>query len=168
MMPMLFHPPHRVLLARLAICLAICLATCVAMGAPVVAPAAEEVSVDRIDLVCNELPMRAVSFGTSGEVSYGEQPPPESEPVRVNVTKTMPGEDVKFDYATIDSSAEDLAATDAIWISGKQVEAQQGRFKINLENLMITLTEPSPDGSARFRRFQCERSRSAAGDASSE
>lgn len=131
------------------------------LAAPLLADPA--VPVERLNLICQEEPMRAVSFGEPGEVSYGEQPPRESEPVTLTLTKTAPGEDFQFDYATIDASAPDLSATDAIWIKGKQIEAQHGRFKINLNNLVMTLTETDPDGSARFRRFQCEKRLSAEG-----
>ncbi len=112
---------------------------------------------ERLDLVCVEQPMRAVSFGAPGELSYGEQPPKESDPVDVLVTKSRPGEDFNYDFARIESSAEDLETEEAIWLTGKQIEAQQGRFKINLENLMMTLTENEADGSARFRRFECRK-----------
>jgi hypothetical protein len=112
---------------------------------------------ERLDLVCTEQPMRAVSFGDQpGELSYGEQPPMEPEPIEVSVAKSRPGEDFGYDFAVIESSAADLATDEAIWLAGKQIEAQQGRFKINLENLVMTLTETDPDGSARFRRFSCQ------------
>jgi hypothetical protein len=124
------------------------------------AGAADEEGADsnRLALRCTEQPMRAVSFGKPGEVSYGEQPPKETEPVTLTVTKTASGEDFKFDYAAIEASAPYLAVDEAIWISGKQIEAQEGRFKINLDNLVMTLTETDPDGSARFRRFECQSS----------
>jgi hypothetical protein len=111
---------------------------------------------EQLDLICIEQPMRAVSFGAPGELSYGEQPPKASDPIEVLVSKSRPGEDFNYDFATIESSAEDLQTEEAIWMTGKQIEAQQGRFKINLSNLMMTLTETDPDGSARFRRFECE------------
>lgn len=110
----------------------------------------------RLDLVCVEQPMRAVAFGAPGKLSYGEQAPKESDPIDVLVTKNRPGEDFNYDFASIESSAGDLETAEAIWLTGKQIEAQQGRFKINLENLVMTLTETDPDGSARFRRFDCK------------
>jgi hypothetical protein len=128
----------------------------VCLGTTGLADAAEEQAPSRLELVCREQPMRAVSFGEPGEVSYGEQPPQETEPVMLTVTKTAPGEDFHFDYASIEAGRPYLAVEEAIWISGKQIEAQEGRFKINLDNLVMTLTETDPDGSARFRRFQCE------------
>lgn len=121
------------------------------------AGATEEETPSRIELVCIEQPIRAVSFGEPGEVNYGEQPPQESEPVSLTVTKTAPGEDFHFDYANIEATVPYLRVEEAIWIRGKQIEAQEGRFKINLDNLVMTLTETDPDGSARFRRFTCER-----------
>jgi hypothetical protein len=133
--------------------------TIIAVVLPLGAASAAEEGDDgggRLELVCTEQPMRAVSFGEPGEVDYGQQPPKEAEPVGLTVTKTAPGEDFKFDYATIEATVPDLAVDEAIWISGKQVEAQEGRFKINLDNLVMTLTETDPDGSARFRRFECE------------
>lgn len=112
---------------------------------------------ERLHLICTEQPMRAVSFGEQpGALSYGEQPPKESGPIEVLVTKRGPGEDFSYDFAVIESSTPDLATEEAIWLPGKQIEAQRGRFKINLENLIMTLTETDPDGSARFRRFSCE------------
>ncbi len=119
--------------------------------------AAEGFQSARLDLICIEQPMRAVTFGQPGELSYGEQPPKESNPIDVLATKSRPGEDFNYDFAIIKSSAGYLETEDAIWLTGKQIEAQQGRFKINLETLMMTLTETDPDGSARFRRFECER-----------
>lgn len=125
--------------------------------APVAAlQAADGFEPERLDLICVEQPMRAVSFGAPGELSYGEQAPKESDPVDVLVTKSRPGEDFTYDFAVIESSAAYLQNEEAIWMTGKQIEAQQGRFKINLSNLMMTLTETDPDGSARFRRFECE------------
>jgi len=118
--------------------------------------AGEGFRAQRLDLVCIEQPMRAVAFGAPGELSYGEQAPKESDPIDVLVTKTGPGEDFNFDFAVVESSAGYLVTKDAIWLTGKQIEAQQGRFKINLSSLVMTLTETDPDGSARFRRFECE------------
>ncbi len=119
--------------------------------------AAEGFQPARLDLICIEQPMRAVAFGEPGELSYGEQAPKEPEPIDVLINKSRPGEDFNYDFAIIESSAGYLATDEAIWLTGKQIEAQQGRFKINLENLVMTLTETDPDGSARFRRFECER-----------
>lgn len=125
-----------------------------ASSAPV--QASEGFEAEQLDLICVEQPMRAVSFGEPGELSYGEQAPKESDPIDVRVTKSRPGEDFNYDFAIIESSAGDLATEEAIWLTGKQIEAQRGRFKINLSNLVMTLTETDPDGSARFRRFECE------------
>ncbi|MBK1619761.1 hypothetical protein CKO42_15185 [Lamprobacter modestohalophilus] len=138
--------------------LAPALAACLlGLMAPVAALwAADGFEPERLDLICVEQPMRAVSFGAPGELSYGEQEPKESDPVDVLVTKSRPGEDFTYDFAVIESSAAYLQNEEAIWMTGKQIEAQQGRFKINLSNLMMTLTETDPDGSARFRRFECE------------
>ncbi|MEA3640721.1 MAG: hypothetical protein VBE63_12360 [Lamprobacter sp.] len=118
--------------------------------------ASEGFESERLDLICIEQPMRVVAFGAPGELSYDEQAPKESDPIDVLVTKSRPGEDFNYDFASIQSSADDLETEEAIWLTGKQVEAQQGRFKINFENLMMTLTEIDPDGSARFRRFDCK------------
>jgi hypothetical protein len=117
--------------------------------------ASEGFQPERLDLICVEQPMRAVAFGAPGELSYGEQAPKETDPVDVLVTKSRPGEDFNYDFAIIESGAGYLESKEAIWLTGKQVEAQQGRFKINLENLIMTLTETDPDGGARFRRFEC-------------
>ena len=116
----------------------------------------EPVPMGRVQLVCTEGPMRVVSFGEAGQVNYGEQPPTETAPVTLTITKTGAGQDFNVDSAAIETDTHGLAAGDAVWIKGKQIEAQNGRFRINLENLMMTLTEVEPDGSARFRRFACE------------
>lgn len=134
--------------------LAVSLVACLGSAGP--AGAADQQAPTRLELVCREQPMRAVSFGDPGQVSYGEQPPQEREPVTLTISKTEPGEDFHFDYASIEASRPYLAVDEAIWISGKQIEAQEGRFKLNLDNLVMTLTETDPDGSARFRRFACE------------
>ncbi len=111
---------------------------------------------EQLDLRCVEQPMRAVAFGEPGELSYGEQAPKESDPIDLLVTKSRPGEDFNIDFALIESSAGYLETEEAVWLADKQIEAQQGRFKLNLSNLTMTLTETDPDGSARFRRFECE------------
>ncbi|WP_201244552.1 hypothetical protein [Halochromatium salexigens] len=120
------------------------------------AQADEDFELEQLELVCIEQPMRAVSFGEPGELSYGEQAPKEADPIEVRVTKSRPGEDFNYDFAIIESSTDDLETDEAIWLGDKQVEAQQGRFKLNLSNLVMTLTETDPDGSAHFRRFECE------------
>jgi hypothetical protein len=121
----------------------------------------DDASAERLELVCSEQPMRAVSFAPDGEVSYGERPAKESGPVSLSVKWLGPGEEINFDVATIESKTAGIAAEHALWIRGKQVEAHQGRLRINLENLVMTLTEDEGDGNARFRRFACEERASA-------
>ncbi|MFW6258892.1 MAG: hypothetical protein ACOC26_05310 [Halochromatium sp.] len=116
----------------------------------------EEDPPEQLDLICVEQPMRVVAFGEPGELSYDEQAPRTVDPIEVRISKSRPGEDFNYDFAIIESSADDLETEEAIWLADKQIEAQQGRFKLNLSNLVMTLTETDADGGARFRRFECE------------
>ncbi|MFP4075998.1 MAG: hypothetical protein ACLFTD_05855 [Halochromatium sp.] len=116
----------------------------------------EEGPPEQLDLICVEQPMRVVAFGEPGELSYDEQAPRTVDPIEVRISKSRPGEDFNYDFAIIESSADDLETEEAIWLADKQIEAQQGRFKLNLSNLVMTLTETDADGGARFRRFECE------------
>ena len=112
---------------------------------------------ERLELICSEAPVRRVSYGEPGEVSYTEAAPLTAEPFPVTVIRIGPSADFRYDLATVESALPELESDEAIWIGSRQIEAQRGRFRINLDSLVMTLTEHGEGASARFRRFDCER-----------
>jgi hypothetical protein len=124
----------------------------------VTAPAAAEddAARDRIDLVCTEQPVRHVAFGDAGQVTYEELPPKEQEPVHISVIRSDTGKRYVIDEARIESDRPYLNVDRAAWTHGEQIDAEQGRIRLNLKNYVLTVVETGTDGQANFRRFQCK------------
>jgi hypothetical protein len=123
------------------------------------APRAAAEHAERLELICTEAPVRRVSFGQPGEVNYTETAPQTTQPFPVTVTRTGPGADSRYDLATVESGLPALDSDEAIWIGSQQIEAQRGRFRINLDNLVMTLTEHGEGASGAARCGEGARSR---------
>lgn len=126
------------------------------LAVPSVLPAVAAELPGRLDLVCVEQPMRHVSFGPDGQIGYGEQPPRAPGAVAVSVIRAEQRGGDTSDAARIESPNADLAADQATWIDGFQVEARQGHLRIDLASQVLTLAETGTAGEATFRRFRCE------------
>jgi hypothetical protein len=136
----------------------------VVLAAALPAPAAaaeDDVLRDRIELVCTEQPSRHVAFGEDGRVTYEQQTPREQEPVRLTVVRSDTSQRYTIDAARIESDAPYLQADRATWTYGEQVDAGQGRVRLNLKTNVLTVAEYGADGQASFRRFQCHESEPA-------
>lgn len=110
----------------------------------------------RVDLTCTEQPSHEVVFGADGQVSYEEQPPRITDAVPVSVLRTDDKGAYAVDAARIESPRPELSAPLAVWVGTSQVDAGDGRLRLNLTNNVLTLVETDSAGQARFRRFQCE------------
>lgn len=119
----------------------------------------------RIALGCVEEPARQVVFDGKGQVNYTEVAAPSSEPITLAIIKTgiktgtdsRPKEAYAIEPARIESKASWLARARAVWSSENRIDADNGRLRIDLSDNRLYLTEANSDGSALFRRFQCER-----------
>ncbi|EIC20994.1 hypothetical protein [Thiorhodovibrio frisius] len=110
----------------------------------------------RISLSCVEQPTRQVSFDGQGQVSYTEVAAENQEPITLTIIKTSPGEAYNIEPARIESSAAWLNRAEAVWSRETQVDADNGRLRIDLSNNQLYITEAEADGNAHFRRFHCE------------
>ncbi|WPL17814.1 hypothetical protein Thiowin_02856 [Thiorhodovibrio winogradskyi] len=110
----------------------------------------------RLTLVCVEQPARQVTFDGEGQVKYTEIAPEHQDPVTLTLIKIAPGEDYEIEPARIESSADWLNRTRALWSRGNQVAADNGRLRIDLVKNRLFITEAKTDGNADFRRFDCE------------
>lgn len=109
----------------------------------------------RLELRCIEQPMRHLVFGEAG-VSYQEEPARTSESVRVAVTQIAPAPEAGIEPARIESDLPELVDDRAIWIEGQQIDSRGGQLRVNLQNLVITLSETGANSETWFRRFECE------------
>ena len=110
----------------------------------------------RIELRCAEQPMRHVVFGGENGVTYQEEPARTSEPVRVVVVQVAPDPEAGIEPAHIESDLPELVDDRAIWIEGQQVDSRGGQLRINLRNLVLTLSETGANSETWFRRFACD------------
>lgn len=111
----------------------------------------------RISLECVEQPARQVQFGDDGQVHYGETSALMSHPVTLTVIRIEPTSNYAIEPARIDSEIPWLRRERAVWTREDQIDADNGRLRINLATQTLLITEVAADGNARFRRFVCQR-----------
>jgi hypothetical protein len=111
---------------------------------------------DRIELLCTEQPFNHVVFGDDGQITYEQQPPKEQDPVSVALIRDKGTKGQAVYGARIESPTPYLQADQATWTPGHQVDAQQGRLRIDLNTKVLTVSETQTPGQASFRRFQCK------------
>ena len=122
---------------------------------PGIAAAADK-SPDRIELRCTEQPFNHVVFGDDGKITYEQLPPKEPEPVPLVLIRDKGTKGQAVYDARIESPIPYLQADQATWTQGHQVDAQQGRLRIDLNTNVLTVSETQTPGQASFRRFQCK------------
>jgi hypothetical protein len=111
---------------------------------------------DRIELLCTEQPFNHVVFGDNGQITYEQLPPKEREPVSLVLIRDKGTKGQTVYGARIESPIPYLQADQATWTQGHQVDAQQGRLRVDLSTNVLTVSETQTPGRASFRRFQCQ------------
>lgn len=111
-----------------------------------------------IRLQCTESPVKEVAFDSGGQVTYQESAALSQGVLSLTISKSDPDQAAyRIEPARIESSVDWLDRPQAVWSREDQIDADNGRLRIDLRKNRLFLTEPLPNGNARFRRFECER-----------